>query len=189
MGRDAHNHQRLLADIDRVLIPREQIARRVSELGKQIAAELGDQPVTLGAVMTGSLIFVADLIRQLPVMMRIHLTGMSSYPGKATESRGVQVLLSPPTDLGGQSMLIVDDILDSGRTLATAVRQFQLAGARQVRTCVLVRKPLNQRAPDGLTEADYVGFDVPNEFIVGYGLDHGDYYRNLPDIAVLKNPD
>jgi len=85
-------------------------------------------------------------------------------------------------------VLIVDDILDSGRTLATAARQLHQAGARRVLTCVLVRKTADRRAPDGLAEADFVGFDIPDEFIVGYGLDYGDYYRNLPDIAVLRKP-
>jgi hypoxanthine phosphoribosyltransferase len=175
-------------DIDRVLIPRERIASRVAELGRLIAAELNGEPVTLAAVMTGSLIFVADLIRQLPVPMRIHLVDISSYPGTATNSHGPKLLSRLPEDLAGRNVLIVDDILDSGRTLATASRQFRQAGARRVLTCVLVRKPSQRRAPDGLAEADFLGFDIPDEFIVGYGLDYGDYYRNLPDIAVLKAP-
>ncbi len=157
-------------------------------MGRQIAADLNGRPITLAALMTGAMIFAADLIRHLPIMMRVHLVSMSSYPGGATRSQGVRALTAYPSDLTGQNLLILDDILDSGRTLAMAVREVLAAGAASVRTCVLLRKPAHRRADDGVAEADYVGFDIPDQFVVGYGLDHDDYYRNLPDIAVLRRP-
>ncbi len=173
-------------DASRELISRDQLAARVTELAGEISADLGGQPLTIAALMTGALIFVADLVRHLPLMTRIHLAGMSSYPGPATTSQGPQVIAPIAEDLHGQNVLIVDDILDSGRTLSVAVEHIRQAGAREVHTCVLLRKPADQRAPDGLADADYVGFDIPNEFVVGYGLDHDDFYRNLPHVAVLE---
>lgn len=176
----------LRARAGEVLVHRERIAQRVADLGAAIAADLGGRPLTLAALMTGSLIFVADLIRQLPVMMKIHLSEVSSYPGKATRSGPLAVQSPLPEDLSGQHVLIVDDILDSGRTLGRAAADVRGAGAVEIRTCVLVAKPPSRRADDGLAEADYVGFDIPDEFVVGYGMDFDDYYRNLPDIVVLK---
>jgi hypoxanthine phosphoribosyltransferase len=172
--------------IARIVVSRERIAARVAELGEQIARDYRARPLTIAALMTGSVIFVADLIRRLPMPMRIHLVGFSSYPGAATESQGVRVLWQAPENLAGQHVLVVDDILDSGRTLAAAIQQVRQSGADDVKSCVLVCKPAAGRAPDGLSSADYVGFDIPDDFVVGYGLDYGDYYRNLPDIAVLK---
>lgn len=170
----------------RIIIPRERIAARVAELAARIARDMDDTPLTLAAVMTGSIIFVSDLIRQLPIPMKIRLVSISSYPGTATQSQGVRVLSPMTCRFDGQQVLLVDDILDSGRTLATAVEQLRQVGAESVKTCVLLRKPSTRRAPAGMDTADYVGFDIEDQFVVGYGLDHGDYYRNLPDIAVLK---
>jgi len=169
-----------------VLVDRDRIARRVEELADQIAADLDGRPMTIAALMTGALIFLADLIRHLPVVMRIHLIEMSSYPGRATTSQSVQSISPLPEDLTGQDVLIVDDVLDSGRTLRKAVGATRRAGAERVRTCVLVRKPASSRAADGFRSVDYVGFDIPSGFVVGYGMDFDDYYRNLPDIAVLE---
>ncbi len=177
---------RLSERIARVLVRREQIEQRLDALARQIAGDFGDHEITLAAVMTGSIIFLADLIRRLPVMMRVHLVQISSYPGSATESQGPQLLGSLPEDLGGRHVLLVDDILDSGRTLRWAVERLTEAGAASVRTCVLLRKPAGRRDPAGLDDADYVGFEIADEFVVGYGLDYNDYYRNLPYIAVLK---
>jgi hypoxanthine phosphoribosyltransferase len=167
-------------------LSRERIAARVAELAGQIVGDLDSRPLALAALMTGSLIFAADLIRQLPVRMRLHLVNISSYPGTATVSKGPRLLGPLPEDLTGQTVLLLDDILDSGRTLAKMVDVLKQAGAASVRTCVLLAKPPRLRAPEGLQAADYVGFDIGEEFVVGYGLDYDDYYRNLPDIAVLK---
>ena len=176
----------LRGDIERILIPRRRIAARIRALAGRMAADFDERPMMLVAVMTGSMIFVADLIRHLPMKMRIHLIGLSSYRGGATENQGVKTLGQRGQELAGKRVLIIDDILDSGRTLAATVDACREAGAESVRTCVLLRKPPARRKAGGLNEVDYVGFDVPDVWVVGYGLDYDDYYRNLPDIAVLK---
>lgn len=172
----------MLEDIRQILLPRDAIQRRVAELARQIASDLAGNEFVLMPLLTGSIIFVADLVRHMPVRMRINVIAVSSYPGKATSSQGARVLYPTTFDIRGRHVLIVDDILDSGRTLST-VRELAFAqGAATVKTCVLLKKKL-PRPP--AAEADYVGFEIPDEFVVGYGLDYNDYYRNLPDIAVL----
>ena len=175
-------------DVERILIDRSAIAARVGELGAAIAADLeratGADRLVVVPVMTGALVFAADLVRTLPMRLRLELLEASSYPGRATTSQGVTLGAGPKADLSGEHVLIVDDIFDSGRTLE-AVRG--LVAARRpasVRTAVLLRKRA-RRAVD--MEPDYVGFDVPDAFVVGYGLDYDGWYRNLPDIAVLKD--
>ncbi|NLF31956.1 MAG: hypoxanthine phosphoribosyltransferase [Planctomycetes bacterium] len=158
----------------------------MNDLAEAIEADFDGRPITIAAVMTGALIFVADLVRRLPSAMRIHLVQIRSYPGRAVASQGPTLLAGPPEDLTGQDVLLIDDILDSGRTLKRAVEEFRRAGAHAVRTCVLVAKPAEVRAADGLARADYVGFEIPPVFVVGYGMDFDDCYRNLPDIAVLE---
>ena len=194
-------------DLASVLIDRDAIARRITEVARQIGQDLGpphptatadadatqaahaarhDGELTLVPILTGSIIFVADLIRQLPQRMQIHLMSVSSYPGTATTSQGAkidQTLTNVPADLSGRHVLLVDDILDSGNTLRAVTAELRRRGPASLRTCVLLRK----RRPEALDfPADYVGFDIPDEFVVGYGLDYDDYYRNLPDIGVLR---
>ncbi len=176
------------SDIQRVLIPRHRILERVGELADRITADhtpprLHDAEITLVAVMTGAMIFCADLIRRIPVVMKIGLLSVSSYPGESLESRGAQLLSQRLGDLRGRHVLLVDDILDSGRTLGLVTPRLIEAGAAGVKTCVLLRK---DRESARQTPVDYVGFDIPDEFVVGYGMDFDDYYRNLPDIVTLK---
>ena len=174
--------------IDRVLIDRQAIGRRVGELAAEIAEGFGrDAPdsaeLTLLPILTGSVIFLADLIRQLPVMMRLRLVSVSSYPGATTVSLGPQLQSELPEDLSGAALLIVDDILDSGRTLTMVQEMVRPRRPALVRTCVLLRKELLSAMA---VPAEYVGFDIPDQFVVGYGLDFDGYYRNLPDIVTLK---
>jgi hypoxanthine phosphoribosyltransferase len=173
-------------DLERVLIDRQQIERRVRELGAQISrdlSDLGQESVLLVPILTGSVIFVADLMRQITQKIRISVVTMSSYPGATTESRGPRLEGRLPDDLEGRHVLVVDDILDSGRTLRLIRDLIAVRHPRSLRTCVLLRK---QRAEALSTPCDYVGFDIPDEFVVGYGLDYDDYYRNLPDIGTLR---
>lgn len=180
-------------DIEEVLIDRHRIAERVHEVAQQILADLQRETVsgqmldiTLVPILTGSLIFVADLIRHLPLKMRIRLISLSSYPGTATQSQGVTVqspLTDWPSDLSSQHVLLIDDILDSGRTLQTAKELLAKRSPATLRTCVLLRK---ERPGIMRQDADYACFDIPDRFIVGYGLDYNGYYRNVPDIVVLK---
>lgn len=177
------------AEIDRILIDRSAIATRVAQMGSAIASDLeracGADRLVVVPVMTGALIFAADLVRTLPMRLRLELLEASSYPGQSTVSQGVTLGAGPRTDLSGSHVLILDDIFDSGRTLA-AVRELVLARApASVRTAVLLSKRVSRSVA---MRPDFVGFEVPDEFVVGYGLDYDGWYRNLPDIAVLRQP-
>jgi hypoxanthine phosphoribosyltransferase len=176
-------------DIDRILISRRQIEVRVGELARQIVRD--HQPtdakaapeITIIPVLTGAMIFCCDLIRHIPMAMKIGLMTVSSYPGTAVRSQGVNVLGKQLGDLKGRHVLVVDDILDSGQTIRAVGPIIKDLGAASVRTAVLLRK---DRPEAHATPVDYVGFDIPDEFVVGYGLDFDDYYRNLPDVVTLK---
>lgn len=175
------------SDIDRILISREKIARRIGELGEEISRDLArldqDDEILLVPILTGSIIFVADLMRCLPQKLRIEILTASSYPGKSTTSQGVKIVSELPDDLSGRHILIVDDILDSGNTIRLVREAIEARGPRSVWACVLLRKQIESAMN---TPCEYVGFDIPDEFVVGYGLDYDDYYRNLPDIGLLK---
>jgi hypoxanthine phosphoribosyltransferase len=179
-------------DIERVLISQQQIARRVRELAEQITADHTPAPgvaggpqaeITIVPILTGALVFCADLIRHIPMHMQIGLLTVSSYPGASIRTQGSQVIGRQIGDLSGRHVLIVDDILDSGGTLKLVQPILHEAGAASVKTCVLLRKdrPAAREVP-----VEYVGFEIPDEFVVGYGLDFNNYYRNLPDIVTLK---
>jgi len=177
------------SDIREILFSREQIAERVRQLGAEIARDLqranptGQDEVIVVPVLTGSIIFVADLMRELPFKMRIDVVTVSSYPGKATSSQGATLVGELPDHLAGKHVLVVDDILDSGRTLRLVRERLAARQPKSLRTCVMLRK----RIPSAMdTPCEYVGFDIPNEFVVGYGLDFDHYYRNLPEIGVLR---
>lgn len=190
-------------DIERVLINRGAIADRVRALADEITQDLcgsaaslpapspeqdAPQParITLVPILTGSLIFVSDLIRHLPIQMQIHPVSISSYPGTATTSQGPKVcgdIDTLPDSLEGADVLVIDDILDSGNTLSLVTQLLEQRQPRSVRTCVMLRK---QRLQAMSYPIDYVGFDIPDEFVVGYGLDYNGYYRNLPDIVTLR---
>ena len=174
-------------DIERILIDRAAIETRLDELAGQIIGDLhGAGELTLIPILTGSIIFVSDLIRRLPLKMRIRVMSVTSYPGQATTSRGASVeaaLTRVPEDLSGQHVLVIDDILDSGSTLRLAVDLLRARKPADLRTCVLLRK---QRPVAMAFPIDYVAFEIPDAFVVGYGLDYDDYYRNLPEICTLK---
>ena len=171
------------ADIDRVLISRDEISRRLDELAREIAAAypLSGEGLVVVPILAGALIFVADLIRRLPMRAQIGLLLASSYSG--TRGGEPQVLFAPGSQIAGRDVLIVDDILDSGRTLLAVKRELSRHAPARLRSCVLLRKP--GKAP-AEARADFVGFDIEDVFVVGYGLDFNGYYRNWPDIAVLR---
>jgi hypoxanthine phosphoribosyltransferase len=177
------------SDLERILLTREQIAARVQELGRRIAADLerlhfeDGGEVLIIPILTGGMIFTADLMRTLPQKLRIGIVTVSSYPGQTSESLGPSLKGSLPADLSGRHVLIVDDILDSGRTLRMLRREVEARSPRSVRSCVLLRK---QKPSARALPCEYVGFEIPDEFVVGYGLDYNDYYRNLPHIGVLR---
>ena len=139
--------------------------------------------ITVVPILAGSIVFLADLMRCLPLMARVRFLTVQSYTGRTTTSRGPAIDGELPEDLAGNAVLIVDDILDSGKTLALAREKILERSPAMLRTCVMLRKEL----PEAMeTPVDYVGFDIPNEFVVGYGLDYDGYYRNLPDVVTLR---
>jgi hypoxanthine phosphoribosyltransferase len=172
-----------------VLFTREQIQERVQVLNDEIAATCAADNLVMLGILRGSFIFLADLVRGFArhnLHPRIDFITLSSY-GSATESSGtVQIVHDTRENLHGADVLIVDDILDSGRTLAFARELFLQRGARSVRTCVLLDKKANRAVE---MEADYTGFSIGNDFVVGYGLDYDNRYRELPHIAKVTFTD
>ncbi len=173
------------ADIEQILISQQRIATRVGEIAAQITRDhfYNGGEITIVPIMTGAMIFCADLIRQIPIAMKIGLMTVSSYPGKNVQSQGSQIKGGQLGDLKGRHVLLLDDILDSGGTMRLVMPMLKEMGAASVKSCVLLRKD-RQASRDVVV--DYVGFEIPDEFVVGYGLDYNDYYRNLPDIVTLK---
>lgn len=172
-------------DVARVIITAEQLQRRVREMATEITACFPDPDGKLAIVtiLNGAIIFVADLIRHMPLKLRIELVTVSSYPGKTTESVEARITRALTTDLRGQDVLVVDDILDTGKTIRLVLAELARHQPRSIRTAMLLRKP--SRAPADL-HVDFVGFDIADEFVVGYGLDYDNLYRNLPYLAVLS---
>lgn len=171
-------------DIDKILISSEQIQAKIHELGQQIAqhyGSLGD--LLLVGVLKGCVMFLVDLARAIPLPLAIDFIAISSY-GHSTQSSGVVRLLKDlDTDIAGRHVLIVEDIIDSGLTLEYLTSQLRRRNPASLRICSLLNKP-DRRVTE--VPVDYLGFDIPNEFVVGYGLDYGEHYRNLPYIGVLK---
>ncbi|MEP7071480.1 MAG: hypoxanthine phosphoribosyltransferase [Verrucomicrobiota bacterium] len=171
------------ADLERVLFTEAMILRRIDQLAAQISEDYQGKELTVIAILNGSLIFMADLLRRIPLPLKLDCLSVASYHG-GTRSRGEvvfrQIALPDVTD---RHLLLLDDILDSGTTLSAIRHKLESVSPRSVRICVLLRK-LKQRAH--AISADYVGFDIADEFVVGYGLDYAERYRNLPCIGVLR---
>ncbi len=170
------------ADARNILISRRQLTRRIATLAHEVAAAYGKNEIMIVPVLTGSFIFLADLIRRLPMKMQVDIVAVSSYPGRATRSRGIKILLPGSLPVAGRHVLILDDILESGQSIAAVGDLLRRRRAASVRTCVLLRK---QCARQRGLHADFIGFDIPDDFVVGYGMDFNHYYRNLPDIRRL----
>jgi hypoxanthine phosphoribosyltransferase len=169
----------------RVLITTEQIQQRVSELASQIRPVYEGRPLTIVGVLTGSLMFLADLVRHLDIPLRIGLIQASSYRGPATEPGQLRIGTDILADVKGRHVLLLDDILDTGQTLKHLLGHLLDQGAASVKIAVLLRK---QGRQVHRVNVDYVGFDIPDVFVVGYGLDHNDEHRQLPYVAVLPSP-
>jgi hypoxanthine phosphoribosyltransferase len=171
-------------DVEKILFHASTIHCRLDELAHQVTNDYSGRELTIVAVLSGSVMFTADLLRRLPLPLKLDCISVASYHG-ATESSGVVKFgqLTMP-DVHGRDVLVLDDILDSGRTLYAIRRKLETeASPLSVKVCVLLRKR-KQRAAE--VDADYVGFDIADEFVVGYGLDYQGRYRNLPFIGVLK---
>lgn len=172
-------------DIARILIHSDDIRARVRALAAEIAAryEGDDTGLTFVPILSGSIIFLADLIRELPLKMKLALVQISTYPGASTSPQSPRTVLALSGDVTGRHVLIVDDILDSGRTLRRVQAMIRERGPKSLGTAVLLRKPA--KAPSDVP-VDFVGFDVEDLFVVGYGLDYNDLYRNYPHVGVLR---
>jgi hypoxanthine phosphoribosyltransferase len=168
----------------RVLLSAEQIQASIEQLASSIREREGGRPLTVIAVMTGSIIFLADLIRKLDMPLRVGVIQARSYLG--TERGALKVNADMLPEVKGRDVLVVDDIFDTGHTLVEVLSFLQELGAKSIRTAVLVLKRGQQRVE---LRPDYVGFEIPDVFVVGYGLDYNDAYRNLPFLAALEPHD
>jgi hypoxanthine phosphoribosyltransferase len=170
--------------LKKVLFHEEEIAARLDQLADAITEDYRGKELSVLAVLNGSLIFMADLLRRIPLPLRLDCIQVKSYHGGTVSSGIVEFDRAGLPDIDGRHVLLLDDILDSGRTLATiieAIRRF--ARPESLKSCVLLRKLKERSRP---IEADYVGFDIEDQFVVGYGLDYQGQYRNLPLIGILE---
>ena len=169
--------------LEAVLVTEAQIKRRVAELAAEIKAAIGPGEFTIVSLINGAVMFTADLMRQLDNPVRLDCIRVKSY-GDRTRSTGTpQIVASLTLDITGRDVLIVDDILDTGKTLSLVAGLARELKPASLRTCVLLDKKARREVP---FEADFVGFEIPDKFVVGYGLDFAERYRNLPCIGVLK---
>ncbi len=170
------------ADIPKVLVSEREIQRRVRELAARVQSDFAGRDLVVVGLLTGTLMFLADLVREIDLPLRLDFIGVSSYRD-GTKSRELIFTKELRLDVAGRDVLLVDDILDTGKTLRGVIDKLDGMTPRQIRTCVLLSKKARREYD---IPADYVGFEIPDEFVVGYGLDYAEKYRNLPHIGVLK---
>lgn len=172
----------MLKDIEKILVSQEELQKKIVELGKEISKDYEGKNLLVVGILKGSVIFMADLLRAISVPCEIDFMSISSY-GSGTESSGVvKIVKDLDINLEGKDILIVEDILDSGKTLFHLRELLSARNPRSFKICTLLDKPERREAD---ISADYKGFSVPNEFVVGYGLDYDEKYRNLPFVGVL----
>jgi hypoxanthine phosphoribosyltransferase len=170
-------------DLERVLFDETTILSRLDEIAAQIVRDYHDRELTVIAILNGSLIFMADLLRRIPLPLKLDCLSVASYHGGVETSGELIFRQVALPDIAGRHILLLDDILDSGTTLSAVRQKLETAGPRSVRICVLLQKKKTRLRP---VDADYVGFEIEDEFVVGYGLDYLERYRNLPCIGVLR---
>ena len=170
-------------DLESILISREKIAAKVAEMGKQISADYAGEEVLAICVLKGAIIFTADLLRHLTIDLRLDSISVSSY-GKSTHTSGVvRFLKDLDESVEGRHLLVIEDIIDTGLTLKYLTENLRSRKPKSLKICTLLDKP-SRRLVD--LHPDYVGFTIPDRFVVGYGLDFGERYRQLPDVGVLR---
>jgi hypoxanthine phosphoribosyltransferase len=173
-------------DIKSVLLSQEQVQARIGEMAALIAedyrADSGDQDLLLITVLKGAVMFVTDLARAIPLPTQLEFMAVSSYGSSTSSSGVVRILKDLDRDISNRDVLIVEDIIDSGLTLSWLLRNLATRGPRSLRVCTLLRKPDAMRAD---IDVAHIGFDIPDEFVVGYGLDYDERYRDLPYIGTL----
>jgi hypoxanthine phosphoribosyltransferase len=168
-------------EVQRVLITDEQIARRVTAMSRQIQRDFAGRELVVVSLLTGTVMFLADLIRNLSLPLRLDFMGVSSY-GAGTESGQLVFTKELRVSVHGRDVLLVDDILDTGKTMSRVLAKLRALQPKRIKTCVLLNKKARRVEQ---VEADYVGFEIPDLFVVGYGLDFAERYRNLPFVGVL----
>lgn len=170
-------------DIEKVLISEEELQNKIIELGRQLTEDYQDRfPLAIG-VLKGAMLFMGDLVKRMDTHLEMDFMDVSSYGNSMVSSGEVKILKDLDTSVEGRDVLIIEDIIDSGLTLSYLVDLFRYRKARSIKIVTLLDKPTGRKAD---IKADYVGFIVPDEFVVGYGLDFSERYRNLPYIGVLK---
>lgn len=174
--------RRWRGEVERVLIGRDQLARRVRALARAIQTDFQGEELVIVALLNGTVLFLADLVRHLTLPLRLDFIGVSSY-GSGTESGELVYTKELRLGVRGRDVLLVDDILDTGKTLSRVRAKLQRLDPQRIRICVLLDKPSRRVEP---VHADYVGFEIPDVFVVGYGLDYAERYRNLPFVGVLR---
>ena len=170
-------------DIERVLFSEEELDRRVSEIAAEINRDYAGKEPMLISVLRGSFVFMADLIRKIEVPCTVDFMSVSSYGRGTTSSGQVQITKDLSDDIEGKDIIVVEDILDSGNTLSYLLQLLQARKPASMKLCTLLDKP-DRRVKE--VHVDYTGFTIPDEFVVGYGLDYAERYRNLPYIGILK---
>lgn len=173
----------MLNDIQEVLVTEEEIAEKVARLGAKISEDYKDRNLLMVSILKGSVIFMADLMRRITIPARIDFMSVSSYGAGVKTSGVVKIIKDLDIPLEGFDLLIVEDILDSGLTLHYLIDILRSRNPRSVRICTLLDKPERRKTS---VHPDYVGFVIPDAFVVGYGLDYAEKYRNLPFVGVLK---
>lgn len=174
-----HNH------LSKSLFSEETLQKRVQELGTQIAADYRDKNPAMVCILKGGVMFYTDLLRAMPIPLTMDFMAVSSYGNGTRASGEVEIRKDLSSSIEGRHVIIVEDIIDSGFTLSYLTRMLSARGAASIKICTLLDKP-SRRAPGITLKSDYSGFEVGDEFVVGYGLDYAERYRNLPYIGVLK---
>ncbi len=171
-------------DVAEVLVTQAQLQQRVAELGAQITRDYAGQDPVLVCVLRGAVVFVADLMRNLDMNFDVDFMAVSSYGGKHTQSTGVvRILMDLGTNIEDRQVLIVEDIIDTGRTLSYMMQNLQTRRPASIKVCALLDKPTRRQVYVPLA---HIGFEIPDKFVVGYGLDFNEHYRNLPYVGVLR---
>jgi len=170
-------------DLEAILVSETAIKRRIKRLGKQIAETYGDEEITVVSIINGAILFTADLLRAIPNPVRLDCIRISSYRNETKSIGKPQLLHSMTLDVTNRHVLLMDDILDTGKTLAMVTKTIAKMKPASLKTCVLLDKQGRREVP---FDAEFVGFEIPDKFVVGYGLDFAERYRNLPCIGVLK---
>lgn len=171
--------------IGEILVQPDDLKRRVRELGEQISTDYGDRDLLLIGVLKGAVFFLSDLMRNISIPCEVDFMAVASY-GSATDSSGVvRIIKDLDASIEGRDVLIVEDIVDSGLTLQYLLRNLGARDPRTIEVCSLLTKPERRKVD---LEPRYVGFEIPNRFVIGYGLDHAERFRNLPYVATLKAP-